>query len=183
MNYICHSGGCDGADMEWENTGKQYGVKTISYSFWNHKQSGENQKILTVDELKEGFEHVIIASKTIKRNPNHPYQYVKNLLSRNWYQVKNAESIFAIGKFLNKSMVAGGTGWAVQMAIDNEKPVFFFDQENNIWNKYIHEIKEFKPLQVMPILTENFAGIGTRELNKYGINAIKDIYRDNFKNQ
>jgi len=33
---ICHSGGCPGADMEWEREGEKYGVKTIAYSFYNH---------------------------------------------------------------------------------------------------------------------------------------------------
>jgi hypothetical protein len=181
MNYICHSGGCAGSDMMWENEGSKYGVKTIAYSFYNHKQDSINQKILTVDELKEGFEHVVIASKSIKRNPNHPYQYVKNLLSRNWFQVKNAEAIFAIGKFINSKMVSGGTGWAVQMAVDNEKPVYFFDQESNSWYTYIYNLKEFKMMYELPILTENFAGIGTRELTGAGISAIKYLYKNTFK--
>jgi len=61
-NYICHSGGCSGSDMVWENEGNKYGVFTIAYSFYNHKQEGWNRKILSGEELKEGFEHVKIAS-------------------------------------------------------------------------------------------------------------------------
>ena len=110
MNYTCHSGGCPGSDMFWENEGYKYGVKTIAYSFYNHVQESKNQKVLTVEELNEGFEHVKIASKGIKRNPNVRYPYVRNLLSRNWFQVKNAEAIFAVGKFISTKLVSGGTG-------------------------------------------------------------------------
>jgi hypothetical protein len=179
MNYICHSGGCEGADMFWENEGKQYGVKTISYSFYNHKQYGENQKILSVEELNEGFNHVMIANKTLKRAPEN--QYVKNLLARNWYQVKNSEAIYAIG-FLEKndSLVKGGTGWAVQMAIDNEKPVYVFDQKQTWWFKYVYTARYFMIMNDYPILTKNFAGIGTRDLDMSGKYAIKNLYRHNF---
>ncbi len=179
MNYTCHSGGANGSDIFWENEGNKYGVKTVAYSFYNHRQESKTPKILTVDELNEGFEHVMIASKSIKRNPKQQYQYVKNLLSRNWYQVKNSEAIFAVGKLLNIKTVSGGTGWAVQMAIDNNKPVFVFDQELNYWLMYVYEVMEFKQLYNSPILTENFAGIGTRELNENGKNAIEEIYRSN----
>ena len=58
MSYTCHSGGCPGADMCWENEGNKYGVHTIAYSFGGHKQEGKNRVILTTEQLNEGFEHV-----------------------------------------------------------------------------------------------------------------------------
>lgn len=180
MNYICHSGGCLGSDMEWENECLKYGIKTIAYSFYNHSQQGRNQKILTVDELNEGFENVKIASKGLKKSPNISYPYVRNLLCRNWYQVKNSDAIFAIGKFKDNKRVDGGTGWAVQMAIDNNKLVFVFDQNNNKWNKFCYDLTEFKIIDYIPRLTENFAGIGTRDINENGKNAIKIILSSMF---
>jgi len=179
MEYICHSGGCPGSDMEWENECIKYGIKTIAYSFYNHIQEGRNRKILTVEELNEGFEHVKIASKGIKRPSNVSSMYVRNLLSRNWFQVKNAEAVFAIGKFINTKLVSGGTGWAVQMAIDNKKDVFVFDQKNNVWNKYNDYVEEFQVINYVPELTENFAGVGTRDINENGKKAIKIILESN----
>ena len=181
MNYICHSGGCPGADMTWEVSGEEYGIKTIAYSFYNHVQEGKNQKVLTVEELNEGFEHVKIASKSLKRNPNVSYPYVKNLLSRNWFQVKNAESVFAIGKFIDNNLVSGGTGWAVQMSIDNKKPTYVFDQINNTWFFFDYEHGIFFPYHTIPKLTEHFAGVGTREINDNGIVAIEKIFEYNFR--
>jgi hypothetical protein len=180
MSYICHSGGCPGADMEWENEGNKYGVKTIAYSFGGHKQEGQNREILSAEQLNEGFEHVLIANKAMKRYPQGQARYIQNLLARNWFQVKNAESIFAVGKFLDKKKVSGGTGWAVQMAIDNQKPTFVFDQEGNKWNKFNYALGEFEVIDYIPKLTENFAGVGTREINDKGIVAIEKILEYNF---
>lgn len=179
---INHSGGCPGADMTWEIEGRKYGVTSIAYSFHNHVQEGENPKILTIEELAEGFRHVQLAAKGLNRTVDHiPYQYIKNLISRNWFQVKNAECVYAVGTFHptgNRARVNGGTGWAVQMGIDSVKPVYFFDQDSNGWFKYDYE-DGFIPSDE-PVLSENFAGVGTRDLNDNGVNAIRSILKKTF---
>lgn len=184
MKYTCHSGGCPGSDMEWEIQGEPYGVHTVAYSFKGHKQEGKNQKILTGDELDEGFQHVLIANKQLKRYPQGQSTYVKSLLSRNWFQVKNADAVFAISNgFLTKDTVKGGTGWAVQMAIDCDKPVFVFHDNgmSDGWFRYM-PIVGFESLRgEIPTLTENFAGIGTREIKDNGKYAIRRVYEENFK--
>jgi hypothetical protein len=176
-NFICHSGGCPGADMAWETEGYKYDVYTISYSFHNHKQEGKNQKILSPKELQEGYEAAKIADKTLKRNfDSIQYPYVKNLLARNWFQVKNAEAVYAIAKSITENIVEGGTGWAVQMAVDNNKPVYVFDQVTNRWYKYSSN-NIFEPISsAAPKLTKNFAGIGTRDLTDDGLQAIINTY-------
>lgn len=180
MNYTCHSGGCPGADMMWENEGDKYDVTTISYSFRNHIQEGKNQKILTVDELSEGWTHVKVADRTLRKNVGGlDSPYVRNLLCRNWFQVKNASAVFAIGKLFDKTTVDGGTGWAVQMAIDSDKPVYVYNQETSPMrpgNWYRWMALHFERIDYIPILTENFAGIGTRNLSEDGQEAIRKIY-------
>lgn len=180
-----HSGGCPGSDMTWEKLGKQCGIKTISYSFRGHKQEGEFPYIMNTEELLEGWEHVKIAAPSLYRplsniefNP-----YVRNLLCRNWFQVKHSDTIFAIGSFFNdkRTRVNGGTGWAVQMGIDNDRTVYFFDQPTCSWYIYMKEHKKFVQLYETPKLTENFAGIGTREINTDGEIAIKKVLIETFK--
>lgn len=185
MNYTCHSGGCPGSDMEWERQGEVYGVKTIAYSFHNHVQEGKNPKILTVNELAEGWEHVKIADRTLKKNVESlESPYMRNLLCRNWFQVKNSDAIFAIIKgFITRETVEGGTGWAVQMAIDVDKPVFVCTQHpmDNRWFRYM-PVVGFESLRGdIPVLTENFAGIGTRDLNEYGKWAIQQVYEQSIR--
>jgi hypothetical protein len=169
--------------MAWEREGELYGVKTIAYSFPNHVQEGKNPRILTPTELDEGWEHVKIADKTLKKNVEGiTSTYMRSLLCRNWFQVKNAGAIFAIGKFDANGMVSGGTGWAVQMAIDNQKPTYVFDQMNKMWVTFLYPSLTHLAYDdgTIPILTENFAGIGTRDLNDNGREAIRKIYYERF---
>jgi len=181
MKMTNHSGGCKGADMCWETEGLKYGVESISYSYHNHVQYSYNQKILTSDELKEGWGNVKIAEKTLQRNLSliDGKPYVQNLIARNWFQVKNAEVVFAVSTFENDSQVKGGTGWAVQMARDNNKLIYFYDQDICKWYWFDYRINKFTELKGIPKLKENFAGIGSANLNQNGILAIKDVYKAN----
>lgn len=182
-NYTCHSGGCPGSDMEWENQCKHYGIKTIAYSFPMHVQEGINPYIMSENELEEGWKQVLLCEKPIKR-PLYKIKhntYVKNLLCRNWFQVKNSESIFSIGQLVKGSdrLVDGGTGWAVQMAVNNNKPVFLFEQNLKEWLIYVRYPNKFVSINIIPPLTENFAGIGTRQITDAGKKAIKEILEFN----
>jgi len=190
MDYYNYSGGAEGSDTLFELEGEKYGVKTKAYSFYGHNTKSKNRWNLTNEQLEEGLRYVEVANKTLNRNITSISTYVKKLLCRNWYQVKNADCIYAIGEFKSDGTVDGGTGWAVQMAIDNNKPVYFFDQKKNTWYEYR---QAFGNLQTdrfsepggfyevsTPPLTENFAGVGTRNLNENGKRAIIELYRVNF---
>jgi len=181
--YTCHSGGCSGADIEWEKECDKYGISTISYSFRSHIQEGKNRLVLNEHELSEGWERILHASKQINRNHLvHQHKtYIRGLLSRNWHQVKNSDAVYAVSSLTqpNHRHVKGGTGWAVQMAIDVRKPTYLFEQRLNGWYKFDYMSLRFEPMNCIPKLEYNFAGIGTREINELGINAIKEILKYN----
>ncbi|KKM72245.1 hypothetical protein LCGC14_1422450 [marine sediment metagenome] len=183
-DYVCHSGGCPGADMTWETLGDQYNVTTIAYSFPGHHHQSTNPKILTPDELAEGMEHVITANHSLKKpiSETWPPIYVQNLLARNWFQVKNSDRVYAIGRFMDDEhkLVNGGTGWTVQMAVDNDKVVHFFDQNINSWFRWKPGYTKFLQADNTPQLTIQFAGVGTRAINDNGVDAIKHIFDYNF---
>ena len=117
-----------------------------------------------------------------------------NLLARNWAQVKYSNQVFAIGQIVNPGQkgsrgyasrakhqsVDGGTGWAVQMAIDNLKEVYVFEQIKKKWFRWSYTSMSFVETTCPKIIAQNFAGIGTREINQDGINAIKDVYKKTF---
>jgi hypothetical protein len=183
MKYINHSGGCEGADMAWELAGLDYGVKTIAYSFYGHKQYGENPYIMNDNELNEGWRACEIANEKLKRPlEKSRTNYVKKLFCRNWFQVKHSDAIFAIGMLVKKKeyLVNGGTGWAVQMAIDNKKPVYLYEQDRLIWMKYNYQHNFFIESSI-PTLTRDFAGIGTRAITDDGLNAILNTYKHTFE--
>ena len=177
-NFICHSGGAPGADTIFETCCEEFGIKVIAYSFKNHDTKSKNGLELSIKELNEGFEHVMIAERTLNRRLDKLPVYVKNLLARNWYQVKNSDAVFAVSTFQN-NIVSGGTGWACQMAIDNKKPIYLFDQSKNGWFKFDYDELVFMFIDYIPTLTKNFAGIGTREINEHGIDAILQLIKEN----
>ena len=192
--YINHSGGAQGSDSVWGEIGEKYGV--ISKHYYTGETSQYNAPAgnteISNEDYEEGRYKVAQAAKA-----NYGYQYstMKDpRLIRNWAQVKYSDAVFAIGNMVNKGQklfpnkkndtrlashvaVTGGTGYAVEMAIQAGKPVYVFDQKRLQWYKNI-DGKWSK--SDTPALTNNFAGIGTREINEYGRQAIEDVYRVTF---
>ena len=171
--YTNHSGGAVGADFEWDRQGARFGV--VSRHYWHGKRTPHSNVEITEEEYEEGKRHVLHANRVLHRRPE---RYM-DLLARNWCQVKYADAVFAVSH-LKKGMVEGGTGWAVQMAIDEGKPVYHFDQEREVW--FTYKNGEWVGCDV-PVLTRNFAGIGCRKINASGIKAIGEVYRKTFSNQ
>lgn len=181
IEFVNHSGGAAGADTWFELEGARYGVKTVAYSFSGHSTNSKNAKKLNDLELEEGLRKVLITAPSINRDITYQTRYVRNLLSRNWFQVKNSDAIYAVASFQNNphTIVNGGTGWAVQMAIDSCKNVYVFDQNQSKWFAYDYVQKRFRPLAQIPKLTPHFAGIGSRTLHETGAVAITELYEFN----
>lgn len=177
MSYICFSGGASGSDMAFELESIKHNIKVVAFSFDGHTTKSENIYILSDKQLKEGFEHIKIANENLDRNIKNQKQYIRNLISRDWFQVKNSDTIFAIGTLQSENSVNGGTGWAVQLSIDNKKTIYLFEQEFNQWYYFDYESNAFEIYEEIPKLTNKFAGIGTRNINKNGITAIKNLFK------
>lgn len=194
--YAMHSGGADGSDTYWADTAKQYGMiddpKHIAHYYYQKRTPNGNVEI-SKEDYEEGVTHVFTANQVLNRKPG---SYM-SLLARNWAQVKYSDGIFAIGTLKNGG-VDGGTGWAVQMAIDAGKPVHVFDLSTGKWYQYDHMQSTFIA-EDTPKLTKNFAGIGTRSIDpeierktngkvKYvgdamrqaALDAMDDVFRNTF---
>jgi len=117
-----------------------------------------------------------------------------NLLARNWFQVKNSDTIIAIAPIDDSlKFVEGGTGWAVAMAQANAntrpRNINVFNTKDNtwyIWNEKPSVMSFVKT--VAPTLTKDFAGIGSRQdggtgvakMTPESIQAIRDVYEKTF---
>jgi hypothetical protein len=178
VQYKLHSGGAIGADITWEIIGREFGLKEFNHYFIEgYKTTKGNASIKMSDRLEKAIdEDLIKANRSLRRKYPTRNAYVNNLLRRNWFQVANSESIFAISRIEN-DLVSGGTGWAVQMAIDKGKPVFVFCQLTGKW--YTYNQGKWKETET-PSLTLNFAGIGTREIEDSGKQAIRNVYNKTF---
>jgi hypothetical protein len=192
-NFICHSGGAEGSDTYWEVLGEPFGVKTLAYSYKTSIHKSKNKIEISEIDYQEGVSEINKANKILSRYGIHKYM---NLLARNWTQVKYSKQVFAIGLivdpgrrgsrgYYNKSnfqVVDGGTGYAVQMAINHHREVFVFCQNQKSWFKWSYPSMSFVKLDFIPSITQsNFAGIGTRQITADGINAIQDVYNKTFK--
>lgn len=189
--YTGHSGGAyrdntkdrNSADTAWEDIGAEFGVKVIAHSFGGHKHGGANPLVHSKEELAEADKYLKKANESLKRTYPTSNEYVNNLLRRNWFQVKDADAIYAIGILpgnVLQTYVEGGTGWAVQMAKDIGKKIFVFNQKDNEWYEMNKKTGYFEKMITVPMLTKNFAGIGSRELTEEGRLAILQAYGETF---
>jgi hypothetical protein len=190
----CHSGGAEGADTIWETFATLYGLKVKAWSYKTKYHKSPYKAEVSEDDYKEGIEKIKKANKILGRQNIEKHM---SLLARNWAQVKYSEEIFAIGRivkegdtsskgFVVKSKsptVDGGTGYAVQMGIQAGKTVYVFDQKKEKWFKWSYIIDDFIECKTPIIQTDNFAGIGTREINPAGEKAIEDVYIKSYKIQ
>lgn len=198
--FTNHSGGAIGSDTQWDVIGKEFGMVNNRH-YYTGEKGPKNAPLGNVDITNnpiavEGASKVAQAAKQMW---GYKYNTMKDQrLIRNWAQVANSDAVFAIGTLgkegdiwkgdeksaeprkLLKFAVQGGTGYAVEMAIQAGKPVYVFDQVRNQWYKNING--EWSKSEV-PTLTKNFAGIGTREINEAGKQAIRDVYANTFGNQ
>ena len=190
---VCHSGGAIGSDTVFEEIGAEFGVSTRAYSYKTKLHSSPNKVEISNEDYAEGVLEIGRANRVLGRYGINKYM---SLLARNLAQVKYSDEVFAIGTivepgkksskgFYNRSkfqVVDGGTGYACMCAINNTRPLYVFDQDKDKWFRWSYTSLSFRELKGTPVITtENFAGIGTREIKPNGILAIEEVYKLTFK--
>ncbi len=194
VNYIMHSGGAHGSDVIWGFISQLFGVGSIRH-YWTGVNNSQKTPYGNVEISKEDYEQGVTKVTQAGKAMYGLNGMVRNpLLIRNWCQVKYADAVFAVGtligpgtKFKDGSnrtalitQVSGGTGYAVQMAITEHKPVYVFDQVRQQWFSNVNG--QWAKCGV-PTLTTNFAGIGTKELNTAGLKAMIDLFNNSFNDK
>lgn len=179
---ICFSGGAEGADAFFEHYSEVYSIEIVSFSYKTKFHKSQHKRELTEEEFLEGIQQVIKANQILKRSQTQRYY---KFLARNWFQIKYVEQVFAIGEFVSTVAhpfaVKGGTAWAIEMAKSKRKEIYFFDQKNIQWFVYDYCYNNFLPFyDVVQISKTKFAGIGTRKINIFGIQAIENLFKNSF---
>lgn len=184
---IMHSGGANGADSLFARMAEKKDVTVINHSFKGHRRSSRDGKYIEhpiqkmVDEVEKIYSDTC---KLLGKRKIFGISYTKKLLYRNYYQVINSDVIIGVGRIIDQytCKVDGGTGYAISYAFLLNKKIYFFDQFRKQW--FFSDGKRgFIPSKLVPSLSflkekniKQFAGIGTRDLNKEGVNAIKKIF-------
>ena len=186
-DYHLYSGGAVGADTKWGEIANKYNIGKIRH------YRPETLDVLTPSQTQEVETAYIGAANKLGRKVLDANTTAGKLVRRDYLQDKAADSIFAIGHILRPGeknskgyvvrstipSVDGGTGYAVQMAIDLHKPVHVFDQQYKHWYRFDYDQNTFVAEDI-PTLTTKFAGVGTRQINEDGINAIEQIFEKTF---
>lgn len=134
----------------------------------------------------EGTEKIFEANKTLNRCVTS--QLVRSgLLQGNYYIVKDANVVLALGHFENheKQILQGGTGWTVQMAIDAKKPVQVYIEDSwhlpsgmspTCWYTYNYTEKRFVPSFYPTLDKECTAIVGSRHITDNMKLELKKIF-------
>ena len=183
-DFFNYSGGAPGADMFWDSAGRFYGFNNHQHFTPEHFKKAPLALQRTIEIAVEQ------AADALKR----PKRFNgMDLVKRNWFQQHNAQAIFAISRIIlpgdysdnhenktGRQIVSGGTGWTVEMARQNAKPIFVFDMLVKAWCEWDYKANIFRHCEI-PALTLNYAGIGSRRLTLPGREAIHNVYKQTIK--
>lgn len=179
---ICFSGGAIGADYYWSWKAERMGHRVRAYSFPGHQFTGPARwrQDVALENLQEIMPKVKLAGiKLNKSGALSANWYVRALLCRNYFQIKDVERVYAIGYIKPNGVVDGGTSWALQMFIDRFQgescPCHIWDLERKWWYRW--DGREWSACISLPPRPEgHYAGIGTRKFNDWGRKAIDQLW-------
>lgn len=196
---ICHSGGADGADLEFLIQANKSGHQVKIHSFPSHQPKGEGNHVEIIKHSDDDFNKIKSKmeslSKILSRPIPHSHPFVKKLLYRNYYQIHSSDSVYVVSE-MDHSMpnttvrIKGGSAWAPQAFVQKQSSpffsgpisLFFYDQGKEKWfqchlkSQYI----EWIPISQPPKPCGSYTGIGTRDLNEKGKQAIQNLYKTKF---
>ena len=180
---VCTSGGAVGSDLLWGDLALKMGHALYHISFLTHKidLSSSNAAYKHIFRLSDktllvADPYLNLANKTLNRKYPTSSEMVNNLLRRNWFQVRKADRIYAIGP-LRGMVVDGGTGWAVQMFLDksvDKKECYVLNTLNLKW--YEFKDKSMQLIKKPPAPYGRWAGVGTRKINETIRKMIFSLY-------
>ena len=192
-SYKNFSGGAEGADLIWDQEARKIGIETTHFTVSYYDT-------LTEEEKQTLNSQYLQTTKFLGRGVLKKDTYNGKLVRRDMIQANSADAVFAITELVkptikgrkgydNKmsySIPEGGTGYAVARGILSNKPTYVFNQSaeygNEVgWYMWDESTKDFVPTST-PTLTNNFAGIGTREINDTGKQAIRDVFNTLYNN-
>lgn len=180
--YTLITGGAGGSDTFWADEALKWEVNVTIMSFGSHSiPKNAHRVILSPRQLLSADKHVTKANIKLKRTFPTKNTYTDNLLRRDYFQVSDTGGVFAISTISScKKSVAGGTAWAVQMAIDaHVTMIYVFDYIKEKWFRYNWSTEKFTQCKT-PVLTKKFTGIGSRKAPDKVKEVITDVFRKTF---
>lgn len=90
-------------------------------------------RVIQIDDM-EAYREIEIAAFILNRSLPGPHRL--GPLYRKYYKVKNSDTTYAFGVLEeNRKEVQGTQGWSVQMALQQNKNVYVYDDKTRQWYK------------------------------------------------
>ena len=187
--FVLCTGGAKETDQLAEELGLQFGVQVEVIIPPGHSRSRTitplSPRVLTLanPHIEEA------AEKLDKRVPTD--FYIPQLIQRIYEIVRRADIVYAFGILEDDGRrVQGGTGWSVQLGLDQGKKVFLYDIESEAWFRsvYVHKRVEgsleidtvFICTSDKPTLHQNSAVVGSRVLDENTRQEIRGLFHRTF---
>jgi len=172
------SGAADGAELAFGECAERHGLAERNFSFAGRQTSRQRGLVvLEPGELALGDVSFAYLRARMKRD-FEPSQRFRKVLQSIWHQVNPAGEVFCVGVVQKGGTVKGGTGWAVELAKKQNKPIWVYDQQLNTWYEWFgHDWRACDP----PLISHyRFCGTGTRHLTEHGREAIEELFARSF---
>lgn len=183
MQRLCFSGGARGADLAWGDAARARGYEVVHYSFPGHRTDADPVELraLTDAQLRQGNPFLRRAATDLGRIFPPRSAYVRKLLQRNYWQVRNTHAVYAVATLDEHGRVEGGTGWAVQLYMNffcgGTPRLFTFDQRTDRWLTWQGvSPTSWRDAGQPPPPGPVFTGIGSRDLLENGQRAIDEVF-------
>lgn len=177
MDKLFFSGGADGADTYWSLLANHHGYQVVNYAFHGYLIPNihiRKMGITTISDidLEQAKYHVKEASLILGKNV--PTGYVKKLIYRNYFIIKDAEIVYAVCS-IKDGLPYGGTGWGCVMADHAGKKVNILDKDTLLWYDYADT--NFTPIQSPTSPSDAICGIGSREIDKTHMIKMAEVFK------
>jgi len=190
--HVIYTGGAKRTDALAEEMAKHFGMQVEVIVPPNHPLA-QYVSPSTIEVLVLANPHLHQAAhKLCKRVPSH--FYTLQLLQHNYQIAKKAHTIYAFGTLeKDAKRVKGGTGWTVQLALDQSKEFYLFDIPSQTWylsenHCYVSDDSaslvtgsKFLPWGLKPpTLHQSSAVVGSRDLDQKTREEIKALFDRTF---
>ena len=192
FGHVVYTGGAKGTDELVEQMARQFGMQVEGLGPPNHPRA---QYITpsTVEVLRLANPHLHQAAQKLGKQMLSHF-YTLQLLERNYQIAKRAHTLYAFG-ILEKDgqRVKRGTGWTVQLALDQGKQVYLFDIPTQTWYRSEHYYQvnddsnhlvkdsQFQPWGPKgPTLHQSSAVVGSRDVDDKPREEIQALFNRTF---
>ena len=164
------TGGAMGTDSLAEQLAREWGMQVKLCLARHHHRVSEKYPAISRTDLETALPRVEISRQRLKRHTTKN-PFVRDLLARNWFVVRDAKVVYAYAKFEDRTRttVEGGAGMTVQMCVDhnrdypeNWKESFVYDESLGRWYEMVGE-DSFDPEMDDITFTEAMGRLAFRE--------------------